>query len=168
MFPSKCFLFCFLTDWISITSVFDSERKKDGMEFKVLSAFTLSKCRCHWNVNSCRLHRLYHHITGCPCWPNPSRHFPQNCLKNSWPQTLPEQVCSSSNDRPSSFLIDVGPYHTPGARRGSSVFASFSPTQLSFSCPVSGCLNSKWICALLGVLVWKCGVFRHIVDALLF
>ncbi len=45
----------------------------------------------------------------------------------------------------------MGPYHTPGAMRGTSVFASFSPTQFSFSRPAPRCLNSKCICAHLSI-----------------
>ncbi len=44
----------------------------------------------------------------------------------------------------------IGPYYTPGARRSTRVFASFSPTQFSFSHPAPRCLNSKCICALIG------------------
>ncbi len=49
-------------------------------------------------------------------------------------------------------------------------FASFSLTQLSFSRPAPHCLNSKCICICvpMGVLVWKRGVFRYIIGALLF
>ncbi len=57
----------------------------------------------------------------------------------------------------------------PGAMQ--VFFASFSPTQLSFSHPALRCLNSKYFWAHLcahGRADLKLGVFRHIVGALLF
>ncbi len=53
----------------------------------------------------------------------------------------------------SNTAFDIkGPIIYPaqcGARSGASVFASFSPTQFSFSHPALRCLNSKCICAHL-------------------
>ncbi len=64
---------------------------------------------------------------------------------------------------PEELNEDIGPIIYP-AQRSANVFASFSPTQFSFSHPLPHCLNSKCICAHL-CAHWCAGLKKGCVPA---